>query len=462
MLKTVSSITNAIGALNYKGTWDANANSPALTSSVGTKGDYYVVGTAGSTTLDGISNWGIGDWAVFNGSAWQRVEGGADLNGVNLSYTGTLTGGTGIANLGAGQFYKDATGNIGFSNTSPSTKLHIGTLSTGISTAIRVSTNSGGNPDLLVLENGANRTTGRGTRIAFYNPNGSGTSQLGAAILSGNENSTVGGPEFLDIQTGTGGTIATRMRYFASGGVSVGGTTDPGAANFNVTGLVGLKTAAPLATLHIANANTTGSSTAPNFRAYANSPSYFEITNEGNDSILLRAYRSDTTQVFTFNGHSGNLTIFGALAKGSGSFKIDHPLLEKEETHHLVHSFVEAPRADNIYRGKVTLAAGTATVNIDTNSGMTEGTFVALNRDVQCFTSNESGWDAVRGSVSGNILTIECQNESSTATVSWMVIGERQDKHMYETDWTDENGRVIVEPEKVIVTPVVEQPIQEE
>lgn len=91
MLKTVSSIANAIGALNYKGTWDANANVPPLASGVGTKGDYYVVGTAGSTTLDGISNWGIGDWAVFNGSVWQRVEGGADLNGVNLSVTGTST-----------------------------------------------------------------------------------------------------------------------------------------------------------------------------------------------------------------------------------------------------------------------------------------------------------------------------------------------------------------------------------
>jgi hypothetical protein len=91
MLKTVSSITNAIGALNYKGTWDANANSPALTSSVGTKGDYYVVGTAGSTNLNGISNWGVGDWVAFNGSVWQRVEGGADLNGVNLSVSGTST-----------------------------------------------------------------------------------------------------------------------------------------------------------------------------------------------------------------------------------------------------------------------------------------------------------------------------------------------------------------------------------
>lgn len=91
MLKTISSITNALGALNYKGTWDANANVPPLASGVGTKGDYYVVGTAGSTTLDGISNWGVGDWAAFNGSVWQRVEGGANLNGVDLSVSGTST-----------------------------------------------------------------------------------------------------------------------------------------------------------------------------------------------------------------------------------------------------------------------------------------------------------------------------------------------------------------------------------
>ncbi|MEL0014919.1 MAG: hypothetical protein VW715_06870 [Rhodospirillales bacterium] len=143
---------------------------------------------------------------------------------------------------------------------------------------------------------------------------------------------------------------------------------------------------------------------------------------------------------------SGNLTVGGSLSKGSGSFRIKHPLPEKNETHDLVHSFVEAPQADNLYRGKATLVAGQATVNIDTMAGMTEGTFVLLNREVQCFTSNETGWTAVRGSVSGNILTIEAQDNTCTDTISWMVVGERQDEHMYDTDWTDENGKVIVEP----------------
>jgi hypothetical protein len=88
MLKTVSSVANAIGALNYKGTWNAATNDPAIASGVGTQGDYYVVSVAGATNLDGITNWGIGDWATFNGSVWQRVEGGADGNFVNLEVTG--------------------------------------------------------------------------------------------------------------------------------------------------------------------------------------------------------------------------------------------------------------------------------------------------------------------------------------------------------------------------------------
>lgn len=94
MLKTVSSITNAIGALNYVGTWNASTNSPTITSSVGTKGDYYQVSVAGSTSINGISNWGVGDMIAFNGSTWQRIEGGADGNFVNLTANASVIGNT--------------------------------------------------------------------------------------------------------------------------------------------------------------------------------------------------------------------------------------------------------------------------------------------------------------------------------------------------------------------------------
>ena len=138
----------------------------------------------------------------------------------------------------------------------------------------------------------------------------------------------------------------------------------------------------------------------------------------------------------------------GSLSKSSGSFRIDHPLESLTETHDLVHSFIEGPQADLIYRGKVDLIDGSATVNIDEVSDMTDGTFVVLCREVQCFTSNETGWTAVRGYVTGNILTIESQDNTSTDTISWLVVGERKDPHMYDTEWTDENGKIIVEPER--------------
>ena len=44
----------------------------------------------------------------------------------NLTYVGALTGGTGIVNLGSGQFYKDASGNVGIGTSSPSSALTIG------------------------------------------------------------------------------------------------------------------------------------------------------------------------------------------------------------------------------------------------------------------------------------------------------------------------------------------------
>jgi hypothetical protein len=171
----------------------------------------------------------------------------------------------------------------------------------------------------------------------------------------------------------------------------------------------------------------------------------------GGNVLHIQSTSSSANNFVSYNS-AGTATFYvsngGAVSKTSGSFRIEHPLPALSATHDLVHSFIEGPQADLIYRGVVTLVNGTATVDIDRAAGMTEGTFVILCRDVQCFTSNESDWDAVKGSVAGNQLTIVCQNNASTAKVSWMVIGERQDPHMYETEWTDSSGKVIVEPLK--------------
>ena len=79
------------GALVYQGTWNASTNTPTLTSSVGNKGYYYVVSVAGSTNLNGETNWGVGDWAAFNGSVWQKVDGGSTGNFTTINVTTLAT-----------------------------------------------------------------------------------------------------------------------------------------------------------------------------------------------------------------------------------------------------------------------------------------------------------------------------------------------------------------------------------
>lgn len=69
--------TAVTGVLKYDGTWNASTNSPTLSSGSGTVGEYYIVSVAGSTNLDGITDWAVGDWAVFSDQAtdaWQKID----------------------------------------------------------------------------------------------------------------------------------------------------------------------------------------------------------------------------------------------------------------------------------------------------------------------------------------------------------------------------------------------------
>jgi hypothetical protein len=91
-LVPVSQLPGAmIGALSYQGGWNAASNTPPLASGVGAKGAYYTVGTAGTTLLDGIGQWSLGDHAVFNGTVWEKFQGApADVVSV-AGRTGAVT-----------------------------------------------------------------------------------------------------------------------------------------------------------------------------------------------------------------------------------------------------------------------------------------------------------------------------------------------------------------------------------
>jgi hypothetical protein len=81
------------GGLSYQGTWNASTNTPTLTSSVGVNGYYYITDVAGSTNLNGITDWQIGDWLLFNGSVWQKIDQSNLVTSVN-GQTGAVSVGT--------------------------------------------------------------------------------------------------------------------------------------------------------------------------------------------------------------------------------------------------------------------------------------------------------------------------------------------------------------------------------
>jgi hypothetical protein len=66
------SLSNVI----YCGTWNATTNSPSLSTGIssGGNGCYYVVSVQGATELDTINDWEVGDWVIFNGTAWEKVD----------------------------------------------------------------------------------------------------------------------------------------------------------------------------------------------------------------------------------------------------------------------------------------------------------------------------------------------------------------------------------------------------
>jgi len=106
--KLQNQINGLIGSTIYQGTWNASTNTPTLTSSVGTRGYYYIVNVAGTTNLNGITDWQVGDWAIFDGTAWQKVD--------NTDAVSSVNGQTGAVSLTTDNI-PEGTTNLYFTNT---------------------------------------------------------------------------------------------------------------------------------------------------------------------------------------------------------------------------------------------------------------------------------------------------------------------------------------------------------
>jgi len=104
-------ITQLPQGLVYSGTWNANTNTPTLASGTGTTGHFYIVSVAGNTNLDGITDWQVGDWAIFIESGatdtWQKIDNTSAITGTGT--TNAIAKWTGPSTLGTGLITDDGT-----------------------------------------------------------------------------------------------------------------------------------------------------------------------------------------------------------------------------------------------------------------------------------------------------------------------------------------------------------------
>ena len=163
----------------------------------------------------------------------------------------------------------------------------------------------------------------------------------------------------------------------------------------------------------------------------------FENVNAANTSDALQVVTNSSGNAASFTGNvviTGNLDVSGTVAKGGGSFVIDHPLdpLNKK----LFHSFVESPDMKNIYDGNVVLnRLGEAVITLP-------DWFSAVNGDFRYQLT------AIGGPGAGLYIAEEIRNNqfkiaggTAGLKVSWQVTGIRKDV------WAEKN-RIQVEVDK--------------
>jgi hypothetical protein len=157
------------------------------------------------------------------------------------------------------------------------------------------------------------------------------------------------------------------------------------------------------------------------------SESFVAIRGESTSSTGLHAQSTYGTGVYgeSVTGLAGyflgDVQVIGNLAKGGGSFKIDHPLDPANK--YLYHSFVESPDMMNVYNGNVTTDdKGEATVQLPDY-------FEALNRDFryQLTTIGQHADAWVAAKISDNRFTIA--TDKPHVEVSWQVTGIRHDPY---------------------------------
>jgi hypothetical protein len=186
-----------------------------IASKAGALGD--VVGPA-SATDNALARFDATTGKLIQNSVGILTDAGALTGITDFTYTSTLTGGTGIVNLGSGQFYKDASGNVGIGTSSPTNKLQVS--GTGTVSSRTIATDTGGDAAFFV-QNAASKLCG---------PLVYGSTKAAYGALGSNETAFYSN-QILTIMSDAGeikfaaGGNTERMRITSAGALLVGTTT---------------------------------------------------------------------------------------------------------------------------------------------------------------------------------------------------------------------------------------------
>ena len=269
----------------------------------------------------------------------------------------------------------------------------------------------------------------------------------GAAAVNGYEPATTGAvsgvygstPSTTNGATGVSGyeAAATGQVSGVNGGTSsTSGTGVVGSASAtsgNTTGVFGLSASPNGNGVLGMNSATSGNAfgiqgvtaSAAGVGVSASNSSTGGVVQIGAATYLINAYVGTTGKFnldYSGDGYfAGNLNVTGKLTKGSGSFKIDHPLDPANK--YLSHSFVESPDMMNVYNGNITTDRhGFATVTLPDY-------FEALNRDFryQLTVIGRFAQAIVAKKIASNQFVI--RTNKPAVEVSWQVTGIRQDAY---------------------------------
>jgi hypothetical protein len=228
-----------IGAVNYQSTWDADSNSPTLADGPCTKGHYYVVNVSGTTVLDLVSSWALGDIAICNGDEWEKIDNTDSVTSVNGLYGTVVIGIAEISGLQAALDLKAPLASPALTGTPTAPTASQGNNSTQISTTAYVDTG-------LALKSNIASPIFTGTPEAPTAAGGTNTTQLATTAFVNGEVSTsaatkITGPLSGDVTTpsNTSGVTTIAANAIGSSEITDGTVAMTDLANLAARSVIG-------------------------------------------------------------------------------------------------------------------------------------------------------------------------------------------------------------------------------